>query len=201
MKRKHRDTEEHVLLLLIRQHDDQDAFRELFYRYQDRVFRYAMRILPVREICEEILQDTFVKVWNYRHGIDRQRDFSPLLFRIAKNTVLNYLKSQKTHQQLSRDTIAVLVSHICPEDDMIWTQYTQIMEEAIATLPERCRIIFEKSRFEGATYEEIAEELGIAKSTVRLQIVKSLKLLRNYLRLHPELDVISILILIFLPWI
>lgn len=188
MERNYQSVHETSLLLLIKQGDRESAFQELFYRYQDRVYSYAMKILHTKEVSEEVLQDVFVKVWNYRKQIDENKPFSPLLFKIARNTILNALKLQKTHLQLSEETVGNLIFHLCPEDDLIWKQYVAILNQALSTLPERCREIFQKSRFEGLSYEEIAQEMGISKDTVRLQIIKSLKLLRKYLAIHPEFD-------------
>ncbi|RAV31033.1 RNA polymerase sigma-70 factor [Sinomicrobium soli] len=179
----------------MKQNDGEHAFRELFYRYQDRLYRYNQKILRNREASEEILQDVFVKVWNYRHQIDESRKFSFLLFKMAKNTIINYLKSQKAKQQLAPETISALATHVCPEETMIWQQYNTMLDRAIAELPERCRIVFEKSRVEGKSYDEIAEDLGISRNTVRLQIIKSLKLIKNYLNHHPEMDLVFTLLL------
>ncbi|RNL87863.1 RNA polymerase sigma-70 factor [Sinomicrobium pectinilyticum] len=195
MKRNYKEADETSLLILIKQNEGEHAFRELFYRYQDRLYRYNQKILRNREASEEILQDVFVKVWNYRHQIDESRDFSFLLFKIAKNTIINYLKSHKAKQQLAPETISTLATHICPEETMIWQQYTAMLDKAIAELPERCRIVFEKSRLEGKSYEEIAEDLGISRNTVRLQIIKSLKLIKSYFNHHPEMDVVFSLLL------
>lgn len=190
MGRNYQQLDEESLLRDMKYNGKESAFQELFYRYQDRVFRYAIKIVPTREVAEEILQDVFLKVWNYRAQIDENKPFSALLFKIAKNTILNTLKQQKTHLQLTPDTIEHLAFHICPEHDMIWKQYVNILNDALATLPDRCREIFQKSRFEGLSYEEIAQEMGISKDTVRLQIIKSLKQLKKYLLLHPEFDAV-----------
>ncbi|SFW20244.1 RNA polymerase sigma-70 factor, ECF subfamily [Sinomicrobium oceani] len=197
MKRNYKETDDASLLLLIKQNEGEHAFRELFYRYQDRLYRYNQKILRNHEASEEILQDVFVKVWNYRHQIDESRDFSFLLFKIAKNTIINYLKSQKAKQQLSTETISTLATHICPEETMIWEQYVMMLDQAIAELPERCRIVFKKSRLEGKSYEEIADDLGISRNTVRLQIIKSLKLIKSYFNHHPEMDVVFTLLIAF----
>lgn len=198
MKRKYLDFSETSLLLLIKQNNDQRAFEELFFRYQERVYQYAYKITQSREVSEEVLQDSFVKVWNYREQIDEQKTFSALLFKIVKNTILNALKAQKTHQQLTDETVNTLISHINPDDDVIYEQYMAILNDALSLLPERCNLIFQKSRFEGLTYEEIADDLGISKDTVRLQIIKSLKILRDYLKLHPEWKAIIVYLLLVL---
>lgn len=197
MKRNYKETDDTSLLILIKQNEDEHAFREIFYRYQDRIYRYNQKILRNHEASEEILQDVFVKVWNYREKIDTSREFSFLLFKIAKNTIINYLKSQKAKQHLSSDTINTLSTNICPEEMMIWNQYSSMLDQAIDGLPERCRTVFKKSRFEGKSYEEIAEDLGITRNTVRLQIVKSLKLIKTYMNHHPEMDVVFIFLILY----
>lgn len=187
---QYRDFDEHSLLCLMKQQDEEMAFKELFLRHQDNVFRYAFKLVRSREAAEEILQDVFLKVWNYRKKVDENREFSFLLFKITKNTILTALKTPGLQVQLTGNTVDTLIHHIAPDDDIIWRQYIEILDKALSTLPGRCREIFQMSRFEGLTYDEIAQKLGISKDTVRLQIIKSLKLLRTFLANHPEVDLV-----------
>lgn len=175
----------------------EQAFREIFSRYYHRVYGYVLKISRDSNLSEEITQDVFVKIWNYRANIDEHRQFSFFIFKVAKNTLLNALKKESVHQSLSEEAVLNLVSGISPEDDYLWKQYCEILEEGLMNLPEKCRVIFEKSRFEGKSYDEIAQDLGISKNTVRLQIIKSLKIMRNFFREHPEMEIIKVLIVLY----
>lgn len=174
----------------------EQAFREIFSRYHHRVYRYVLRISGDSNLSEEIAQDVFIKIWDYRANIDENRQFSFFIFKIAKNAMLNALKKEAIHNRLTEEAVVNLVSGISPEDDYLWKQYCAILEEGLTNLPEKCRVIFEKSRFEGKSYEEIAEDLGISKNTVRLQIIKSLKIMRNFFKEHPEMEIIKILLIL-----
>ncbi|MCL6217681.1 RNA polymerase sigma factor [Zunongwangia pacifica] len=172
------------------------AFREIFSRYHHRVYRYVLKISGNSNLSEEIAQDVFVKIWDYRANIDENRQFSFFIFKVAKNAMLNALKKEAVHNRLLEDDVINLVSGISPEDDYLWKQYCEILEQGLMNLPEKCRVIFEKSRFEGKSYEEIAADLGISKNTVRLQIIKSLKIMRDFFRQHPEMEIIKILLIL-----
>ncbi|WP_128762816.1 RNA polymerase sigma factor [Leeuwenhoekiella aestuarii] len=189
MNKNYKSLDIESLVILLKNNDDELAYQELFYKFQSRVYLYIIKIVGDDILAEEILLESFLKIWNYRSKIDSSKPFDKLLFKITKNTVLDFLRSKKV-RLLSEDSIVHLVSHICPEDDLIWDDYLKILNEAIETLPERCRIIFQKSRIDGLSYEEIAQDLNISKNTVRLQIVKSLKVLKGYLKMHPEVDIV-----------
>ncbi len=166
------------------------AFRELFNRYGGKVFRYVMRFVPTEPVAEELMQDVFMKVWNYRENLDAAQSFNNFLFRITKNHILNYLRDTQRDVALNKEYRLSLSSfHNAVEESLIHEEYIELANKAIALLPDKRRSIFIMSRLEGKSYEQIAQALDISKDTVRLQMIKSIKSIREYLRLHVDVPI------------
>lgn len=174
------------------------AFRELFNRYADKVFRYVMRFVQTEPVAEELMQDVFMKVWNYRDNLDASQSFNNFLFRTTKNHILNYLRDMQRDVALNKEYRLSLSSfHNAVEDTLIHEEYIALANKAIALLPDKRRSIFIMSRLEGMSYEQIAQALHISKDTVRLQMIKSIKSIREYLKVHVDVP-IGVLFLGFL---
>jgi RNA polymerase sigma-70 factor (ECF subfamily) len=163
------------------------AFRELFNRYADKVFRYVMRFVTAGPVAEELVQDVFIKVWNYRENLDASQSFNNFLFRITKNHILNHLRDMQRDVARNKEYRLSLSSfHNAVEESLIHEEYIALANKAIALLPDKRRSIFIMSRLEGMSYEQIAQALDISKDTVRLQMIKSIKSIREYLKLHVD---------------
>lgn len=163
----------------------QAAFRELFVRYEKKVFAFSMKLLRDTASAEEIVQEVFVKLWEYKDRIDHELPIGALLFKITRNHVLNYLRKQ-SRETASRSQYAESLMHIenQTENEILTNEYLKIFDQAVADLPEGFRKVYLMSRNEGKTYQQIAETLNISKDTVRIQLIKSLKLIRKKLLNH-----------------
>ena len=164
------------------QDGDIRAFERLFRDQYDALFRFAFRFVSQRETAEELVQDAFVALWEKRQSIQVTSSLSAYLFSSVRNRAFNHLKShyhQRTQAFDPKD-----LERLNPYSDSDLTDQAAliaVVQQGILSLPERCRIIFQLSRQAGLTYEEIAEELGISKETVKSQIKIALQKLRLFL--------------------
>jgi RNA polymerase sigma-70 factor (family 1) len=164
------------------------AFRAIFDLYRDRLFCYCLKFTKTREAAEEIVQDVFVKVWENRQAINPDLSFNAYLYQITKNLAFNFLKKAAGEVSFKRKVLLYLeVAHNQPEEDCIFQDYEQLAEQAIQTLPPQRQLIFRMSRRDGMSHEEIADSLGISKNTVKVQIVKASKTLREFFQLHTDI--------------
>ena len=162
---------------------DKSAFAQLFQAYYSETCRYIFRVVRDEDTVEEIVQSTFVHLWEKRTLIASDINFKSYLFRAAYNHALNYIKHQK-----------VVSNYVSKKQDRIVTTQQEYvsyqndfeLEQAIFTavnkLPPQCQKVFRLSREEGMKYHEIADELGISKKTVEVHMGKALKLLRESLK-------------------
>lgn len=162
---------------------DKFAFEVLFYKYRNKVKGFAVKLVPTQVDPEEIVQEVFVKLWLKKEFINPDKDFQPYLFSIAKNLILDHLKSAVNRklyfvgEHFQNDLLVDEgLDNLMPEDA------EEKLQKLIAEIPERRREIFRLSRFEGLSYKQIALRLNISENTVDSQIRNALAFLRKEFR-------------------
>ena len=163
---------------------DPGAFRLLFDRYQPIVFRNVLFQTRQTGLAHDIVQETFLRVWEHRGSIKPHLSFLAYLFRISGNLIRDAVRHQRTRQKVEPALPPPPVSESDnPEDalarDMLEEKLNMIINRNLA---KRCRAIFLLSRFEGKSHQEIADILGLSVRTVEHQINHALKVIRKNLR-------------------
>lgn len=167
------------------QRSDRRAYASVFDATYDALYRYAWYITHDRDACYDILQDVYAKLWAVRETIDPDRSLKALLYQMVRNYSLNHERQKKRHATAPLDALPVEPSvSTTTEADLDATSLEQRLREWIEAMPERRRIAFEMSRFEGKSHEEIAEAMALAPKTVNNHIVLALQYLRERLRAY-----------------
>lgn len=134
---------------------------------------------------EELVQELFCQLWDKRLDFKPTTSIKAYLYGAVRNRCFNRLEHLKVRER-SQEGIAETLrnqGHQSSPTQLLEAQETQIrIETAVSELPDRCRQVFELSRYEGLKYNEIAHELNISPKTVEVQIGKALKYLRASLR-------------------
>lgn len=162
---------------------DITTFEMLFRTYYQPLCNYAYTFLQDRQDAEEIVQSTFLMVWEKKNELAIRTSVKPYLYAMVRNACLNALKHEKIKQRHAGEELATAersydsVAHIVATNELEFR-----IKEAIDELPEQCRMVFKLSRFEELKYSEIAEQLGISIKTVENHMGKALKIMRDRLR-------------------
>lgn len=138
---------------------------------------FAINYISDKDQAEELVQEVFASIWSKADRLILQSSPRAYLFTSTRNACLNFLKHKKVEQAYLEQTTL----HQEQGDPIEYEELIQRLEKAMEKIPEKCREIFELSRFEGKRYKEIAEELGLSLKTVENQMGKALKILRNEL--------------------
>lgn len=174
-------SEQQVLETL--QQGNESAFEMIFRTYYQPLCRYAYSFLQDKEEAEEVVQSAFITIWEKRTTLSIETSFKSYLYRMVRNTCLNVIKHEKVKQQHVAHEMAVsertyeAVTHKVHAAELEFK-----ISEAMKTLPEQCRLVFQLSRFEELKYQEIAEQLNISVKTVENHMGKALKLMRVQLK-------------------
>lgn len=161
--------------------DDESAFRTLFFQFFSPLCVFAHRYIERRETCEDIVQETFFKIWKNRKGIEINTSTRNFLLTSVRNSCIDYLRKQETEQNWQQREIAK--SSAYTNDDLyLVVELEQMLNAALAKLPDKVRVVFEQNRFDGKTYSEIALEHQISVKTVEAYMTKALKHLRIELK-------------------
>ena len=155
------------------------AFDEVFLKYYKRLYAYAFALVKEKDDAEELVQNVFVRIWKKRDQLDPDRSLKSLLYRSLHNDCLNYLKHQKVRAQFAIHFAGETTNyHGDLQEEVSLGELRRNILMAINELPEKCREIFQMSRFENMKYQEIADRLQISVKTVENQMGKALKVLR-----------------------
>ncbi len=138
---------------------DESAFRQLFTFFYKRLYHFAFAIVKTREAGEEIVEDVFIRIWQQKENIGSIQNIKVYLYTATKNTALNYL-SKKARENITEPfdhiNIALVPPPITPEQIMITGEMYKKIQEAIESLPPRCKMIFKLIREDGLKYKEVS---------------------------------------------
>ena len=154
------------------------SFEKLFREYFSPLMAFARKILVDEDDSREVVQKVFISLWEKRDGIDLSTSLKSYLFTSVHNRSLNVIRDRK---KFSAEEIPEVAGEWDVSAQIESMELEEKIREAIASLPEKCRQIFELSRFDGLKYSEIASQLGISVKTVENQMSKALKILRDKL--------------------
>jgi RNA polymerase sigma-70 factor, ECF subfamily len=157
-----------------------EDYENVFKTYYQGLCRYASTWIDNKEDAEEIVQNTFVKLWEKREERVIEISIKSYLYKSVYHSVVNNLKHQKMKRQFiemnKQNQEAPMAS-----EQLQAKELTQKIEKAINNLPEQCRLVFRLSRFENLKYKEISNVLNISIKTVENHMGKALRLMRENL--------------------
>lgn len=158
----------------------EEAFDFIFRKYFKALCAQAVLFVKDRGIAQNIVQDSFIRFWEKRAELEEVRNLSAFLTFMVRNRAIDYVRKEKT-QRAHVDRFHYQHQNDTTDNLAISYEFEEIMMEAILKLPDRCREAFEYSRFEGLTYVQIAEKMGITPKAVEALMGRSLKILRSEL--------------------
>ena len=168
---------------------DSAAFEEIVNRYQEKVFRLALHITKHQEDAEDVIQDTFLKVFSKIYTFRNESSFSSWLFRIAANSALMKLRSRnrRLKSELTNSTATGVETAIaiCNDYDLNYAsssyEIRNVLQKATDSLPADYKIIFILRDMDNLSNQEISEAMNITVASVKS------KLHRARLRLRKKL--------------
>ncbi len=178
------------------QSGDKQVFGELFGAYYEPLCRFCMQRGCSRDTAEEIVQEIFVKLWVKRKSIKVSTSINAYLYRMALNTIINqkkHLEVKALHRARVMDFQVTDTNYF---QGMEEKEISRLASEAVASMPEKRRMVYELSRGEGLKYSEIAQAMGISVKTVEVHLSAALKHMRKQLK-----DYLPICFLLYLPMI
>jgi RNA polymerase sigma-70 factor (ECF subfamily) len=155
---------------------DHAAFKALYYRYFEALFRFLYRQTNNEELAKDLLQEVFSRIWKSRENLDPQQPIKPYLYRIGHNLVIDYRRKHHPFDSLEAHP-EIDPSYAADESFELHDK----IQAAIDHLPEPVRLVFTMNRFDGIKYAEIAATLNISVKTVEARMSKALTILRETL--------------------
>lgn len=171
------------LIVLDMQKGDQKAFSKLFRKYYRDLVLFAGNFITDKTVCEDIVQNVFVTIWEKRADIDARLSFRSYLLTAVKNSCMDELRHRKVIVEHERYSAAFGdFFGLSTEQYVLHSELTARLESALLKIPEKQKEVFELSRIKGVKYKDIALKMNISERTVEVWMAKTIQLLRLYLK-------------------
>lgn len=157
---------------------DEKALDELFDKTFEIYVKFAWRFTKDKSSAVDIVQNSFIKLWQIRADLDPSQSLKTYIYRMVKNNALNYLRDNRQHS-LQVDELQLADPDAGIPEPSEEHPLAEHLKEWVEDLPKRQQQVFELSRYEGLTHEEIANVLQIAPRTVNNHTVAALNTLKD----------------------
>jgi len=164
-----------------------DAFTSLYGIYAPQLYAFVFSMTESESVTNDIVQETFIKVWIKREELKEDLSFKSFLFTIGRNKVLNEFRRQMRNPLFS-DYMSLKMSGKISEEvfeenqiekDIDFDEFNRSLQQAKKTLAPQQSLIFELNKEQGLSIEEIAIRLNIKEQVVRNQLSSALRVLRG----------------------
>lgn len=169
----------------------EEAFDFIFRKYYKALCAQANAYVSDLDLAQSLVQDCFIKLWEKRQQATSIENLSSYLSFMVRNKCVDYIRKEKWIAGLDESSTEKEADQHA-DDLLISREFEEKLVQALALLPDRCRIAFEYSRFEGLTYPEIAAKMDISVKAVEALLSRSLKILRVELK-----DYLPLIILLY----
>ena len=165
------------------QKGDEIVFEKVFKDYYERLCNYANTFVNDMDEAEEMVQSTFLALWEKRENIDIHTSVKSYLYQAVHNQSINKIKHYHVRQVHSE-----YVKHhgdfgtYDSSQNILGEELEKQINTAIESLPPQCQTVFKLSRFENLTYAEIAQQLDISVKTIENHMGKALRIMREQLK-------------------
>ncbi len=178
------ENDDRDLIANLKQESTRDlAFQTLVNKYQERLYWHVRKIVVNHEDADDILQNTFIKVWK---NIDNFREESSLftwLYRIATNESLTFLNSNKRRHFMPMNEVSEYLMNNLTSDPYFEGDEIQLkLQEAIIRLPEKQRLVFNMKYFDEMKYEEMSKVLDTSVGALKASFHHAVKKVEGYLK-------------------
>jgi len=166
-----------ALLIIELSNDNPRVFDSIFKEYYPNLCRFAFTIVHDKDMAQSLVQDIFVKFWENRKTLGHIENLASYLIVMVRNHCLNYLKREKRMVMVAQMPSDIKSENVT-EKHLEALEFEEKLLIGLSSLPERCKLGFEYSRFENLNNKEIAQKMGITVKGVEALIGRALKSLR-----------------------
>ena len=167
------------------QNGDMVAFNSMVNRYKGRLMNVIGRMLSSQEEAEDVVQETFVRVYQHRQSFDFKHCFSTWIYTIGLNLARNELRKRKRFRFYDITDMPGHEAELSVEPKLP-SRLPEVLNEAIKSLPEKYRTAFLLRDVQEMPYEEVAQVLGVPLGTVKSRVNRARLTLREKLRPRME---------------
>lgn len=193
-----KNTKANTELVILLKKGDRVAFYNIYERYCKRLYGFVLRYIKVEADADGIVQEVFIKIWESRNKLDAYTSFESFLFTIAYNTTISLLRKRANEKKYLEHLKSIQQIQKAPDliDEIQLKELNEQVHNLLNELTPRQKEIFQLSREEGLTHDEIAKKLNISLNTVKKHMANSLSFLKS--NLGKDLIVGALFVCLFL---
>ncbi len=160
----------------------EQAFSLLLKKYQQKIYWHIRRLVIDHDDADDIVQDVFIKIWKNLDNFREDAQLYTWIYRIATNECITFLNKKKQRQQVSLDdeNSAYLTDNLSDSSYFNGDRAQQKLQEALLTLPDKQRLVFNMKYFDDLKYEEISEILGTSVGGLKASYHLAVKKIEHY---------------------
>lgn len=174
------------------------AFTDIFFFYIPLLQPHIQQMTKSEEATQDIIHEVFLKIWVNREKMQAVDNYRAYIFTISTNKTYDYLKKLARDKSFrsSEELLRRSGTENSTEETIDFNQSAAIINQAVAQMPPQRKLVFQLSREEGLSHEEIAARLQISKNTVSNHLTEALRSIKEYLQKMPGSSAPSILAIV-----
>ncbi|MCK5537549.1 MAG: RNA polymerase sigma factor [Bacteroidales bacterium] len=178
------DKDDRDLVIDLKQESKRNfAFNKLVDKYQERLYWHIRKIVVNHEDADDILQNTFIKVWKSIGNFREQSSLYTWLYRIATNESLTFINSNKRRHFMPMNEVSEYLMNNLMSDPYFEGDEIQLkLQKAILSLPEKQRIVFNMKYFDEMKYDEMSKVLDTSVGALKASFHHAVKKVEKYLK-------------------
>lgn len=191
------DNEQGLFALIAK--GNEKAFKKLYDAYFTRLSAYVFKFCKSRNLTEDVLQEVFLKLWVNRSALSAVEVPKAYILYITKNTTIDYLRKLARQTTLIAD-LTFQIEECCneAENKMSVETLESLITEALSQLSEQKQKVYQLSKIECLSHDEIALQLHLSKSTVKNHLSKTMQLIRRQIQSSVPSEVLLLLVFFLL---
>ena len=185
-------TDETVLIeQLINVQTREKAFKELISLYKERLYWHVRKIVISHDDTDDVLQNTFIKIYKNIGKFNQESKLFSWMYRIATNEAITFINKRSKERKVEISEVQEhLVSTL--ENDIYFSgeEIQEILQKAIASLPQKQQLVFNMKYFDNIKYTQISEILGTSVGALKASYFHAVKKIESYIKKQNKLNLL-----------
>lgn len=178
--------DEKLLVAQLKNSDTQEkAFRTLMSIYKERLYWHVRKIVLSHDDADDVLQNTFIKIFKNIHSFKENSKLYSWMYRIATNEAITFINKKAAKQNVDISDLQHKMADELQEDHYYsGDEIQQILQKAIFTLPQKQQLVFNMKYFDEMKYSEISEILETSVGALKASYFHAVKKIEKFIKSH-----------------
>ena len=181
----HVDNEKLLVAQLKNKKTQELAFRKLMSLYKERLYWHIRKIVYVHDDADDVLQNTFIKVFKNIHSFKEDSKLYSWMYRIATNEAITFINKKASKLQVDLSELQLnTVNNLNNDIDYTGDEIQQLLQKSIITLPQKQQLVFNMKYFDEMKYADMSEILGTSVGALKASYFHAVKKIEEFLKSH-----------------